>query len=60
SSAASAGCRSASPWGPETTTVDLVSVFGEMMEELPDDLAKGERVYIEGKLRVSRWIDQTC
>jgi single-stranded DNA-binding protein len=32
-----------------------VSAFGELATELPDDLAKGERVYCEGRLTVSRW-----
>ena len=32
-----------------------ISAFGEIADELPDDLAAGERCYCEGKLRVSRW-----
>jgi single-stranded DNA-binding protein len=40
--------------GAETEWVS-VSAFGELATELPDDLAKGERVYCEGRLTVSRW-----
>src|SRR5262245_24120783 len=32
-----------------------VAVFQPLANELPDDLGKGERLYVEGKLRVSRW-----
>jgi len=32
-----------------------VSAFGEVADELPDDLAAGERCYCEGKLRLNKW-----
>ena len=32
-----------------------VAVFEPLASEIPDDLGKGERVYVEGKLRVNRW-----
>jgi single-stranded DNA-binding protein len=32
-----------------------VSAFGELATKLPDDLAKGERVYCEGRLTIARW-----
>lgn len=33
-----------------------VACFGAVMESLPDDLVSGERVYCEGKLKVSRYV----
>jgi single-strand DNA-binding protein len=35
-----------------------VALFGEPVEGLPDDLAKGARVYVDGKLRMNRWVDK--
>jgi single-stranded DNA-binding protein len=32
-----------------------VAAFGDVAAELPDDMVPGERVYVEGKLRLSRW-----
>jgi single-strand DNA-binding protein len=32
-----------------------VAAFGDLADELPADLVSGERLYVEGKLRVSRW-----
>jgi single-strand DNA-binding protein len=32
-----------------------VSAFNKVAAELPSDLEKGERLYVEGKLKVSRW-----
>jgi len=32
-----------------------VTVFGELVEELPDDLEAGERLRVEGRLKLSRW-----
>jgi single-strand DNA-binding protein len=32
-----------------------VSAFNKVSAELPSDLEKGERLYVEGKLKVSRW-----
>jgi len=40
--------------GDETEWVS-VSAFGELATELPEELAKGERVYVEGRLTISRW-----
>lgn len=40
--------------GDETEWVS-VSAFGELATELPDDLSKGERLYCEGRLTISRW-----
>jgi single-stranded DNA-binding protein len=35
-----------------------VALFGEVMDSLPDDLVKGERIYVEGRLKVSRYCDK--
>jgi single-stranded DNA-binding protein len=32
-----------------------VAAFNKVAAELPSDLEKGERLYVEGKLKVSRW-----
>lgn len=32
-----------------------VALFGDVMESLPEDLCKGERVYVEGRLKVNRY-----
>jgi single-stranded DNA-binding protein len=40
--------------GDETEWLS-VSAFGDLATGLPDDLAKGERVYCEGRLTISRW-----
>jgi single-stranded DNA-binding protein len=32
-----------------------VSAFSKVAAELPSDLVKGERLYVEGRLKVSRW-----
>jgi single-strand DNA-binding protein len=40
--------------GDETEWLS-VSAFGDQATELPDDLAKGERVYCEGRLSVAYW-----
>ena len=35
-----------------------VSVFEPVLDALPADIAKQERVYIEGRVKVNRWADQ--
>src|SRR5690242_13169093 len=32
-----------------------VSAFEAVADEIPDDLAKGERIYVEGSGRLNRW-----
>ena len=32
-----------------------VSAFETVADAIPDDLGKGERVYVEGKARINRW-----
>jgi len=34
-----------------------VAVFEPLVDELPPDLEKGEKVYVEGKLKLHRWED---
>jgi single stranded DNA-binding protein len=34
-----------------------VAVFEPLTDELPSDLEKGEKLYVEGKLKLSRWED---
>ena len=34
-----------------------VAVFEPLADELPSDLGKGERLYVEGKLKLNRWED---
>jgi single-strand DNA-binding protein len=36
-----------------------VACFGEMLDSLPDDLIKGEKIYAEDKLSISRFTDRT-
>src|SRR5678810_1084473 len=38
--------------GPEWVNV---AVFKPVLDELPDELIKGEQIYVEGKLKVNRW-----
>lgn len=40
--------------GDETEWVQ-VSVFEPLLDELPADLVKGEKLYCEGKLKLNRW-----
>jgi single-strand DNA-binding protein len=44
--------------GEERAEWISVSVFGDLLEAVPDDLTKGERLYVEGKLKVSRFTDK--
>ena len=32
-----------------------IAVFDPLLDELPADIQKGERIYVEGKLRLNRW-----
>ncbi|WP_072389083.1 single-stranded DNA-binding protein [Hyphomicrobium sp. CS1BSMeth3] len=41
--------------GDEGTEWVNVTVFGELVDELPDDLEAGERLRVEGRLKLSRW-----
>lgn len=44
--------------GEENPEWISVACFGDVMDELPNDLAKGERIYVEGKLKISRYTDK--
>ena len=43
--------------GSEDTEWVNVSAFEDVAAQMPADAAKGERVYIEGRARVNRWIN---
>lgn len=34
-----------------------VALFEPLTDELPSDLGKGEKLYVEGKLKLNRWED---
>jgi single-strand DNA-binding protein len=41
--------------GGEDTEWVNVSAFEAVADHVPSDLAKGERIYVEGKARLNRW-----